>query len=297
MAEPVFILAPPRSYSTVSLAILAGHPEIFGFPEMLLFGHPTVQELLVEGVNWPDMPPWVGVTRLNGICRAIAEVKYGHQGSHEIAQARDWLERRSDWSPADVMRYLLKQIHPLIGLEKSPETVFGDAPDRCMQEFPKARYIHLTRHPVTSHRSLLEHWHQAHRHLTLRSRSIYCARSWSIGHRNILQALNKVSSERWIRIRSEDLLRDPQNVAARVYDWLDLSYNEEILRELSATERWRFANTGECGTLFGGDAKFMLSPQLRRIEDPGPVKFPSEWMLSAEIRQEVSRLARHLGYE
>ena len=35
--EPIFLLAPARSYSTITLALLAGHPDIYGFPEMLLF--------------------------------------------------------------------------------------------------------------------------------------------------------------------------------------------------------------------------------------------------------------------
>jgi len=39
--EPIFILAPARSYSTVTVAMLSGHPQIYGFPELLTFNVAT----------------------------------------------------------------------------------------------------------------------------------------------------------------------------------------------------------------------------------------------------------------
>ncbi len=44
--RPVFLLAPARSYSTVALALLAGHPGLHGFPELMLFNADTVAEPL-----------------------------------------------------------------------------------------------------------------------------------------------------------------------------------------------------------------------------------------------------------
>ncbi len=69
--DPVFLLAPPRSYSTVSLALLAGHPQLYGLPETLLFAGETVASLY-------DMPPkWsaderVARSRQMGLVRALA---------------------------------------------------------------------------------------------------------------------------------------------------------------------------------------------------------------------------------
>ena len=40
--EPIVLLAPARSYTTVTVALLSGHPDIYGFPEMLLSTADTV---------------------------------------------------------------------------------------------------------------------------------------------------------------------------------------------------------------------------------------------------------------
>ena len=44
--DPVFLLAPARSYTTVSIAVLAGHPELYGLPETNLFLRDTVGEII-----------------------------------------------------------------------------------------------------------------------------------------------------------------------------------------------------------------------------------------------------------
>ena len=44
--DPLFLLAPARSYSTVSIALLAGHPELYGLPETSLFLRETVGEIM-----------------------------------------------------------------------------------------------------------------------------------------------------------------------------------------------------------------------------------------------------------
>ena len=37
MAAPVFLLAPPRSYTSLMNAMLGQHPQAFGLPELCLF--------------------------------------------------------------------------------------------------------------------------------------------------------------------------------------------------------------------------------------------------------------------
>mgnify|MGYP006327808131 CR=1 FL=1 len=48
MAAPVFLLAPPRSYTSLINAMLGQHPQCFGLPELCLFNVETLVELWVR---------------------------------------------------------------------------------------------------------------------------------------------------------------------------------------------------------------------------------------------------------
>src|SRR5260370_409226 len=81
LRDPVFLVAPARSYSTVSIALLAGHPELYGLPETSLFLRESVGEILA-------MPAGQSAARagrrhsLMGLERAIAQL---HDGSQDDA--------------------------------------------------------------------------------------------------------------------------------------------------------------------------------------------------------------------
>lgn len=296
MKRPVFLLAPARSYSTVSLALLSGHPGIFGFPEMLMFSEETVGEVLESRIQRPGMPYFGAQMRLNGVCRAIAEIVEGGQGDRELARARGWLQARADWSTVRLMRFLIDRVDPLVGLEKSPENTTREALRRCIEGFPDARFIHLTRHPVTTQRSMREHWRFRYENKSDEFWAAACASAWYLHHGYIMRELSALPPEQWIRVRAEDLLRDPVKFAPPIYDWLGLDYDDEVIANLVHTERWRFAGTGESGKLRGGDPKFMRDPRLRPVAEPGPVDFPPEWNLPDEMRRRMTDLATELGY-
>lgn len=211
--SPVFLLAPARSYSTVSLALLAGHPGIYGFPEMLLFASRTVGELISYEPK-PSQPPAFVEDQRSGILRAVADLREHSQEEAAIERAEKWLTARSAWSPRQLMDHLLELVHPQIGLEKSPETVLTvQALNACLDSYPQARYIHLTRHPVTTMRSAIEHM----RPWTDRSEKALiamAASAWYLGHARASRALAQLPARQWVRIRAEDLLRDP---AGRVH--------------------------------------------------------------------------------
>ena len=45
MTAPLFLLAPPRSYTSLVNAMLGQHPQAFGLPELCLF---NVEKLLIR---------------------------------------------------------------------------------------------------------------------------------------------------------------------------------------------------------------------------------------------------------
>ena len=53
MTAPLFLLAPPRSYTSLVNAMLGQHPQAFGLPELCLFNVERLVDLWVgvEGEN------------------------------------------------------------------------------------------------------------------------------------------------------------------------------------------------------------------------------------------------------
>jgi sulfotransferase family protein len=296
--EPVFILAPARSYSTVSTALLAGHPAIFGFPEMLIFPGNTVGDLMDKVLIRPNNNPAYINARLSGIYRAVAEVHEGDQSDDAISRAMSWLRSRADWPTTQLMDHLLESVKPKIGLEKSPETVDSDqALEACMKAYPNARYLHLTRHPVSTQHSLYVALQQSLLQPLPKKQAIaVCASAWYLAHVRIMRALTALPQAQWIRVRAEDLLGDPLLWLPRILDWLGLDHDDKTVHRMMRTEQWRFSGTGPSSKLYGGDPKFMTRSALRPVAAPGPIEFEQSWELHEELIRRMTVLAGHLGY-
>jgi hypothetical protein len=296
--EPVFVLAPPRSYSTVTVALLAGHPGIYGFPEMLIFSADTVGELIQRVPRHRQVPSFVESQR-SGILRAVADVLEGNQEESAIGRAEEWLTDRCWWSSRQLMDDLLERVYPQVGLEKSPETVSTNKALRaCLDSYPNARYIHLTRHPVNTMRSYVDHMQpwvgkSEKRRKTL---VVLAVSSWYLSHLRIVRTLGQIPAGQWARVRAEDLLREPAIQLPKLLSWLGLPADGDIVGKMMHTENWRFAGTGPSGRLFGGDPKFMLSPVLRPVREPGEIDFDESWGIPDEVRGRLTALANALGY-
>jgi hypothetical protein len=301
---PVFILAPPRSFSTVTTALIGGHSDLYALPEMLTFSCPTVGDLLA-GVECicrrpPDIHPHdCGVlrARLSGPYRAIAQLHEGNQRPAAIKAARAWLEQRSEWRTEELMDHVLELIEPYVAVENSPDTVlFGDNLARCMTKYPNARYIHLTRHPVTAQTSIIRHIALLNPIMSVNDRRVRAASIWYLAHSRIVRSLRGLPPHRWMRLRGEDLLADPALWLGKVLGWLKVCSDPAMIQAMLRTEKWVFAGTGENGSLFGGDYKFMRAPEFRpRIEVTDGVIDPSGTLLP-EMREMLGQLARGLGY-
>lgn len=291
-AEPVFLLAPARSYSTVTVALLAGHPDVYGFPETLIFTAATVGELVGERAEWASFP-----LRLSGLWRAVADLHEGSQDDDAVARAQAWLADHAEWPTTRLMDHLIDLARPRISLEKSPDTSSDDATlARCMAAYPRARFLHLVRHPVTTQRSLHEHWRPAGRFRSEKALAAAAAAFWHSSHQRIIEALAPLPAERWMRVRAEDLLTEPRVWLPRILAWLKLDGDPQIIDRMLLTENWRFAGTGRSDALLGGDPKFLRSPALRPIPAPGPIVFEPSWGLHDEMCDRMTVLARSLGY-
>jgi Sulfotransferase family len=294
--DPVFILSPMRSYSTVTVAVLAGHPEIYGFPELLIFSARTIGDILSAKV-WSKASGRRLNVRLSGVCRTIAELHEGSQEQDAVERALRWLAERHNWPSTRFFDHLLCLIGPRIPVEKSPDTVMRDENlADCLEAYPNAKYIHLTRHPVTAQQSIMEQLARFDPSMSFPTRVASAASVWYLSHLRIARALQHLPRDRWLRLRGEDLLTEPRACLPVILDWLDLTYDQGVIDGMLRTERWSYAGTGPPGWLYGGDHKFMMSPELRPVPALEAIHFHPDLEMPDQMSARMTKLARYLGY-
>src|SRR5205823_923920 len=149
-AAPLFVLASPRSFSSVTCAMLGQHPKMYGLPETHLFTLRTVSEWWTHcsRSEWPMR---------HGLLRAIAQIFFGEQTETTVKQAAGWILRREHFSTAYLFEVLTEELRPLILVEKSPGIVRRiEFMRRAYKMFPQARFMHLVRHPRAQGNSLMK---------------------------------------------------------------------------------------------------------------------------------------------
>lgn len=294
---PLLVLAPARSYSSVVAAILGQHPELAGLPELKLFAYPTIGEL---EASLPGF--WIGrglTHRSPGLVRALAEHLFDGQSAAALAQARAWLGVRSRWSGADVLDLLLERLQPRIAVEKSPETVETDDPlARAAAAYPRARYLHLTRHPVATQRSI-----QAHLNSILpghgdADQPMAGIAAWFATHRRILRFVETLPTDRYLRIRAEDVLNNMRASLALVAGWLGIRTDPAAIEAMTHPEASPFAGFGpaESGVGGGSDPAFLRDPVPHPVPAPDALEPPSGWLAGEAAWARVVALANLLGY-
>jgi hypothetical protein len=292
---PLFVLAPARSLSSVVVAMLGQHPELYAFPELRLFALRRVEELL-RAVAPGDGP--LASERVAGLLRALAQLQEGKQTAGAVERAYRWLERRSHWGVESVFDHLLELVSPQTGVEKSPETSRTDgALQRASAAYPGARILHLVRHPWSTVKSMLEAWSSlSYWRVDREAAPQYCLNVWLEQHRRIAKMGKPLGAGRFMRIRAEDMVNRPLDVLPGFCSWMSISNGVESLDEMLHPERSRYASRGPVNAGGGYDPKFMANPRLRRVETPSPF-LPDQWRVDDRVLRAVVDLAGKFGYE
>jgi len=287
--EPVFVLAPARSNSSVVTAMLGQHPELCAFPELGLFRKDTVGELLTDPPGWTGAPAH---QRMSGLYRALAEHHDGAQTSDTVAAAARWVEARSGWSVRELFDHLLELAAPRAAIEKSPESSSRDDHlARLVAAYPRARYLHLTRHPRTSVDSMQRVWSgKGYWHVAPELFPHFCLGVWYHQHRRIDELVSSLPAHRALRVRSEDVINEPATALPRVCAWLGIDPSVDAITH---PEDSPYAALGPDNAAGGWDEGFLRDPRLRPVELPRSLDLPAAdpW-LGLAARQ----LATRFGY-
>jgi hypothetical protein len=291
------VLAPARSYSSVIATMIGQHPQLAGLPELKLFAYGTIADL---EASLPAYWRRRGFThRSPGLVRALAEFEFGGQTLKRIAAARQWLRARRHWCGAEVLDVLLARLAPRQAVEKSPENVASAAAlHRLELAYPNARYLHLTRHPLSTQASAARHLRETMPDRPQAGEPMAGIAAWLEVHRRILRFTARLPEQRTRRFRAEDILNDPGHQLREIARWLDIRDDDAAIEAMRHPERSPFARFGPrgSGVIGGHDHGFLRDPVLRRAELPGWLEPPEGWIGQPQLWRRAAALAASLGY-
>ena len=312
--DPVFILAPPCTFSWMVCAMLGQHPQMYALPELHLFSVETVGA-------WQELASKANFQMDHGLVRAVAEVYFGGQTDHAISRARGWLTRRSHFTTGLLFELIADRLKPLVPVEKSPSIVYSpEALQRVLDMFPTARFLHLVSHPRLYGECVMQAMNEAaanqplppsHWLVQLASQRPTGAKppgdgalpdpqsAWYVLNMAIATFLSPVPAEQCMTVRGEELVANGYEGLRCVASWLGVRTDSEALKEMKHPERSPYACLGPRSASFGSDI-FLLKGPLVREEwvQPRTLDGPLDWREDGEeFSPEVRRLAHELGYK
>jgi hypothetical protein len=316
MIAPLFILAPPRSFTSIISTMLGQHPQMYGLPELELFGAETL-------AKWWDLCARATFPRAHGALRVIAQLYFGEQTETTVKLARGWLRRRSHFTTGFFLELLAKKVHPRIRVEKSTSTVYSfQALQRAYRMFPQARFLHLVRHPRGHGESVMKF---------LRERKDECtpkipldAASGGLSCPGLAEGEQRAGGTRprsatglvcvapeYLGVSSrdspraaaadsgEDVLPAPEQYLQELATWLGVRTDAEAIEAMKHPEQSPYACFGPPGARYGNDRFFGEDPVLR----PGRAQRQSlggllRWRKDGQgFLPQVKALAQEFDYE
>jgi hypothetical protein len=312
LPDPLFILSPPRSFTSVVCAMLGQHDQLYGLLETGLFNVATMAE-------------WWQTSRPVGLLRCVAQLFFGEQTEVSVVKAEAWLRRRNSLSTAHVFEEIALRVAPRKAVEKTPAMVFDvDHLRRTHEMFPGGHYLHLLRHPRGYGESVMNHvlrlaaerdeapprWlehlqpldeaHNGSRPVRRRSRPANRDPQWDWLrlHDNILTFLEDIPADRKLTVRGEELLADPDHHLRVITRWLGLRSDDAVIEAMKHPEDGPYSFLGPPNARFGTSRYFLKEPQLRpdrgrqhSLQGALPWREDGAWLAPP-----VSRLARAFGY-
>ncbi len=218
----VFILAPPRSGTTLLRVMLAGHPNLFAASELQLLGFNTLVERRQAYTGKYSL--W-----LEGTIRAIMEIR--NCNAERATQIMEEFEDRN-YTTKRLYRVLQYWIGGRMLVDKSPSYVLDlRTLEKAERDFQDPLYIHLVRHPGAMVGSF-ETYHMD-QVLYLKeqpfSSRLLGELVWLISHRNAVEFLGRLPKQRQYHVRFEDLVREPKRTMEDLCRRFRLPFHPDLL--------------------------------------------------------------------
>ncbi|WP_282701156.1 non-ribosomal peptide synthetase [Streptomyces sp. CC219B] len=283
--SPVFVLAPPRSGSTLLRILLGGHPQLFSPPEVMLLQFASLAErrdALTGGHEFYR----------EGLMRAVMAL----DGTDADA-AEALLDRAADegWSSQRMYAWLMERAGDRLLVDKTTEYALDPAVLRRAEEYFEAPlYIHLTRDPRACVNSFVEtRMDQAY----LRAEHSFAPGQlaeliWRISHDNISAFLEGVDQSRVFRVAFEDFVADPAAISQQMSAFLGVDFDSTML-DVYGDSSARMTDGVKDGGRMLGDLRF----HEHKTIDPAVA---DRWRTKGRdihLTASTRALARELGYD
>lgn len=307
MNQPLFILAPPRSFTSITCGMIGQHPQMYGLPEVNLF---AAQDYRGLKLLYGRFRSRLG----HGLLRAMAELGLGAQTEENVETVKEWLEQSPATTTAELFRDLMHWAEPRSLVDKSPIYVYAEEHlDRILEAFPAARFLHLARHPRSHCESVNRIKSEiGGREADAAGRGAFVDRGprrfinaealdpdkvWLKPHTRILAFLEKVPEEQKRFMRGEELLAEPDRFLTELAGWLGIRADAEALEAMKHPEQSPFACYGPRNARVGQDPGFIEDAALRRYTPKSlSLDGPLSWNSDAGFSPALKALARELGY-
>lgn len=326
MPDPVLILASRDSCGSLLAALLGGHPEFYGAPHLNTLSFPKVWQFRVFAQIPRD-------TQIHGLWRFIGQETSGEQSMMTVQAARRWIGFREEIGPAAFHEELQALVAPRRLVDYSPLHIQNaDIVRRALAACPTAKVIHLTKNPLAQARaSCRPAWQTLEASLGWwvdRAENQPCMDvyemgdhyidwsvkpavfdpqfSWHRCQRAALDVAPEAGPGRWMHLRAEDLLGDPQAVLARVLAFLDTEATPAQLEAMCAQGGTPWTATGSFEAPYGIDYEMIGHPVhrvLARAQSATPAHEPIDpaaplpWRGDGDVLMpQVVALAADLGY-
>ena len=279
----VFVLAGPRSGSTLTQLVLNMHSQLYAGQELYLLPFFTMKER-AERLGSRELSSWV----FEGLRKTVMELR-----GCTIEEADELLEQMTDFRTQDVLSILQAWAGERILVDKTPPYVWSmDTLRRAEQLFEEVQYVHVYRHPYANISSMATEainrdfiadaagaaapagWEQqvcralsaqpcaCNPPLSPRGASLQLDDAlwteaetlWARGNANVLDFFKELPESRRLSVAYEDLLRAPDTTARRLCGFLRLPYEAAMCAPYTAANLATF-EPAAAGGLGAGDPK------------------------------------------
>ena len=312
LRQIAFVLASPRSGSTLTQLILNANPRVFAPQELYLLHFHTMEERRLR-LSGQDLEGWI----FEGLRKAVMELRYcDSRAASETLTVFETLDTQQ------VYHILQGWADGRILVDKTPPYIWSkDTLQRAESIFHDVRYIFICRHPYANIFSMTKEtirrdWlgvaldglvrnksHHLDSHSKAQERkldlqtNVECALweeaedLWAIGNGNVLDFLTRITSERKLKLSYESIVQHPETTSRALCSMLEIPFSPDMLFPFTDVNTSTFAPAFK-GGLGAGDPH-MLS--RRGIHS----HFASTWQrtsLPQLLSPFTSHVAKRLGY-
>ena len=258
--EPIVILGTGRSFTSVICCMIGEHPDLIGLPETNIFRDDTLGQVyrrFGQGAN---------KRRRAGLLRTIAHFHDGEQTEETINAAEQFILESMHWNSSQIAEYLVEAAAPKGIVEKSistcrDATTFG----RVRDDWPNARYLHVTRQPESIVKSMQSRIDGAFEKgkgkrlaglLQKHSLDEYYNRYTT----TILEFMATLKPGQGMNLRGEDFLTDARLYCRQICEWAGIDSSDASIEMMMHPENNPFAHHGPDKAPGGMSSSFLDNP-------------------------------------